>query len=130
MKVLLLSLVLLALAATPQVAANEPLKIAVSPVHSFAPSLMRIRVRVEPNTDNRMLQITVDSDNFYRQSDVQLEGDKSAAMTQMELRNLPGGEYDVKAVVIDGAGKTRAVAQAHATIISQTGGPMPGGPSQ
>jgi hypothetical protein len=83
MKALLLSLVLLAVAIAPRVIADAPLKIAVSPLTSFAPSLMHTRVRVEPNTDSRMLQIIVDSEEFYRRNDVQLEGDRSRATTQM-----------------------------------------------
>jgi hypothetical protein len=116
----LLSLVLLAIATAPPAAADEPVKIAVSPMHSFAPSLMRIRVRVEPNAANRMLQIIVDSEDFYRRTDMQLDGDQSAAMTQMELRSLPGGEYEVRAVVIDVAGHARASAVAHASVFSPT----------
>lgn len=130
MKVLLLAVVLLVVATTPPIAGNEPVKIAVSPVHSFAPSLVRIRVRVEPNTENRMLQVIADGDEFYRRTDVQLEGDHSPATTQMELRDVPGGEYEIKAVLIDSSGKERAVAVARAVVLSPTSSALPGMPSQ
>ena len=116
----------LGIASAPPAGASDAVKIAVSPTHSFAPSLMRIRVRVEPNTDNRMLRIIVDSDDFYRQTDVQLEGDRSAATTEMEVRNLPGGEYEVSAVVIGSSGKPRATALTRAFVIAaMSGGGMP-----
>jgi hypothetical protein len=126
MKVFLLSITLLVVATAPPVLGNDPVKIAVSPIHSFAPSLVRVRVRVEPSHENRMLQIIADGENFYRRSDVQLEGDQSPATTQMELRNLPGGEYEVKAVLIDSNGRERAVARAQATVLSPRNSPSPG----
>ncbi len=122
MELLLLALGLLIIATAPPVAADAPLTLAVSPFTSFAPSRVHIRVRVEPNADNRMLQITVDSEGFYRRSDIQLEGDHARATTQMEIPNLPGGEYEVTAAVIDSGGRERAVARSRAVVISATAG--------
>jgi hypothetical protein len=77
---------------------------------------------IQPVAATEPLKIAV----FYRRSDVPLEGDRSPATTQMELRNLPGGDYDVSAVVIDSSGNERAVAHARAMVMSPTHDPMPG----
>ena len=57
------AVLLLALGATgPR--AQEPVRIAASPTFAFAPALLRVRVRVEPNAANRTLTITADSDGY------------------------------------------------------------------
>ena len=126
MKVLLLALVLVVVAIAPPAAGHERLKIAVSPARSFAPSLVRVRVRVEPNPENRMLRIVADSDEFYRRSDLQLDGDNARPTVEMELRNLPGGEYEFTGVLIDSTGKESAIARAQATVLSPMNDPPPG----
>lgn len=125
MKVPVLCVLLLVVAITAPANGDDRVRIAVSPLRSFAPSLVRIRVRVEPNAENRMLQVIADGDNFYRQSDIQLEGDKSPATVQLELRNLPDGEYEFKGVLIDSTGNQRAMARAQATVMAPGGPPPP-----
>jgi hypothetical protein len=88
---------------------QERLTIAVSPAHSFAPALLRVRVRVEPSVENRSLEVIADSDRFYRSSEFQLEGDRSPATINLELRSLPEGEYRVVGILRDGAGHERSM---------------------
>ena len=97
--------------------------IAVSPTYSFAPSRMNVRVRLVPNTDNRVLAIVAESDDFYRRSELQLDGDESPATFEMAIPEVPGGEYDVSAVLIDNTGKECAVSRARATVISRSAEP-------
>ena len=92
MKRLLLICGLLALLTRPA-GAGDQLTIAVSPGRSFAPALLRVRLRVEPNADNRSLEVIADSDGFYRSSEFQLEGDRSPVTFNLELRDVPEGEY-------------------------------------
>jgi hypothetical protein len=117
MKVLLLMSVLLVGAAAPPVIGNDRLRIAVTPAFSHAPSSLRVRVKVDPHPDNRLLQIVADSEHFSRSSDIQLDGDESPITFQREMRDVPGGVYDVKAVLVDRSGKERASVHATATVI-------------
>ena len=87
MKRLLLMCGLLALAAMP-VGAGDQLKMAVSPTHSFAPAVPSVRVSIEPSTANRPLEVVADGDQFYRNSEIQLEGDRSPATFNLEMRSL------------------------------------------
>src|SRR5258705_7616290 len=97
-----------ALVALP-VDAGEQLKIEVSPAQSFAPALLRVRVRIEPSADNRSLEVIADSGEFYRSSEIQLEGDRSEATIDLELRSVPQGDYRVVAILKDGSGHERSM---------------------
>jgi hypothetical protein len=117
-RVVLLSFAVFVAAAGAGVAGADRLNIAVSPIYSTAPSVVRVRIRVEPNPENRVLEIIADSEDFYRRSDVQLDGDQAPTTFQLEFPDVPGGEYEVKAVLIDSAGKTCATSHAQATVIA------------
>ena len=54
---------------------GTPLRLAVTPAQSFPPARVRIRATIEPNAENRTLAIVVDGADFYRSSDIQLDGD-------------------------------------------------------
>ena len=106
-----------ALATTTVVAAKEPLSIRVSPTVSFAPANLIIRTSVEPDADNRAIEVVADSDSFYRSSTIQLEGDRAPKTTRFEFRSLPPGEYDVTASVIGVGGQRKALAHAHVNVV-------------
>jgi len=101
---------------------GQPLKLAVTPAQSFAPATVRVRVRIEPSAENRMLAIVADGDDFYRSSEIQLDGDQSPKTVELEFPNLPGGEYEVSALLIDAFGRQRAAAHQPARVISMLGG--------
>jgi hypothetical protein len=112
--------VLLASATIP-VSGGEPLRIAVSPLQSFAPSNMNIRARVVPSAENRSLQVIAESGDFFRSSQIPLEGERAPAMIVFEFRGLPSGEYDVSAILTDSGGHRRAIAQQRARVVSSGG---------
>src|SRR5262249_17791397 len=87
--------------------ADRPVSIRVSPATSFAPANLRIRTSVEPDADNRAMEIVADSEEFYRSSMVQLEGDRAPKTTIVEFRSLPPGEYRVTASVFGSNGRQR-----------------------
>ena len=64
----------------------DQLRLAVSPAQSFAPSNLNIRARVVPHVDNRALTIIAESADFYRSSQISLEGDHSPATINFEFR--------------------------------------------
>ena len=96
---------------------GEQLRLAVSPAQSFAPSNLSIRARVVPNAENRSLTIIAESEDFYRSSQVQLEGDHAPATITFELRGVPGGEYVVSGVLTDSLGRRRAIAEQQVRVI-------------
>lgn len=100
---------------------GENLRLAVSPAVSMAPTNLFIRARIERNTDNRLLQIIAESGDFYRSSEMQLDGDHAPAIATFEFRGVPGGDYVVHGILTDAAGHRRAIAEQHVTVIAPLG---------
>ena len=107
----------LMLTATAAVGANPSLGIKVSPAVSFAPANLIIRTSVDPDADNRALEVVAQSADFYRSSTVTLDGDRAAKTTQFEFRSLPPGEYEISVVVTDVGGRQRAISRTQARVV-------------
>jgi hypothetical protein len=98
-----------------------PLRVAVTPIHSFAPATVTIRARIEPSAENRMLAIVADGDDFYRSSEIQLDGVHAPKIVELRFSNLPGGVYQISAVLADGAGRQRAIVRQSVNVIAMAG---------
>jgi hypothetical protein len=98
--------------------AGQAITMKVTPLTSFAPSHIRVVARIEPSAANRALEIVADGENFYRSTMIPLEGDAAPKMFDMVFVNIPGGQYDVSAVLMDASGQRRALAHQTATVIS------------
>ena len=101
--------------------ATEPLGMDVSPRQSVAPTNLRIRVHVEPSTDNRALEVSADSVLYYRSSRVQLDGAESPRTISFDIANAPAGDYEVIGTLISSAGRQRAVVRRHVSVIGSGG---------
>jgi len=99
------------------VTASNPLTMTVSPTHSFAPTTLTIRLQVEPDADNRELEIVAESSAYYRSSRLPLDGASAPRTTSLEIRNLPGGNYEVRGVLIDSAGRRRAAVRTEVVVL-------------
>ena len=75
----------------------------------MAPGYMTVQANVDPAADNRRLEIVAESPDFYRRSEVQLDGANAAPLSVFEFRNLPTGLYQVTGVLV-GVNGTRATA--------------------
>jgi hypothetical protein len=95
---------------------NDPLRLSVSPAFSFAPSTVRVHVRIAPDPANRSLAIVTDGDDYYRSSTIPLEGDRTPVTLGVSYPNLPGGTYEVVSVLQDSSGRQRATARARITV--------------
>jgi hypothetical protein len=112
---------LLAVVALP-VAGGDRIAIKVSPAQALAPSMLRVLVRIEPDVENRSLTVSVDSGDFYRSSEIQLDGDRAPKSFELQFPSLPEGEYDVVGVVKDNVGRQRSFAHNYARFIGVGGG--------
>ena len=99
------------------ITATNPLTMSVSPARSFAPTTLTIRVQVEPDADNRELEVVAESSEYYRSSRLSLEGAGAPRTTSLEIKNLPGGNYEVRGVLIDSAGHRRAAVRTEVVVI-------------
>lgn len=76
----------------------------VSPSVAFAPANLAVRATILADIGNRAVEIVAESSDFYRSSEIQLDGDRAPRTAVFEFRSLPPGSYEVKAVLrgIDG----------------------------
>jgi hypothetical protein len=95
--------------------ADQAITMTVSPRQSLAPTNLSVRLRIQPDANNRVLQVVADSGGFYRSSEMSLDGERSARTTVIEFRDVPSGEYEVYGVVLDAAGRERG--RVHETAI-------------
>lgn len=71
-------------------------------IQSFAPATLRITVKVEPQADNRMVRIIIDDgENYFRSTDLPLNGDKAVKTQQLFFPHIPPGDYDITATLYD-----------------------------
>ncbi len=113
---------LLILVAAVPLGAGERMTMRVSPAVSFAPANLIVRTVIESDSANRSIEIVAESPDFYRSSEMQLNGDRAPHVTQFEFRSLPGGSYDVSAVLYGAGGEERAVLRQQVKIIETGGG--------
>jgi hypothetical protein len=116
MRVQIVALTVL-LSSAAGVTARQPLTVSVSPIQSFAPTTLTVRVHMEPSADNRILEVVVESDEYYRSSRVSLDGQDAPPTTSLEFRNLPSGTYEVRGALIDGLGHDRAATRTRVIVL-------------
>lgn len=108
-------------ATTLPLGAGEAISMKVSPAVAFAPANLMVRAFIEANSENRAVTIVADSEDFYRSSEIQLEGDRAPRTSTFEFRSLPPGTYEVKAVLIGADGRQRAFARQEINVIAAAG---------
>ena len=110
------------LSASGTTGATEKLTLRVTPNVSSAPGTVIVKATVARNAENRWLHIEADSGEFFRSSEIQLDGDRAPVVSEFRIPNLPGGEYVVKAVLRDSMGEETIVRRT-AIVLSKFGEP-------
>lgn len=98
--------------------ADNAISMRVSPKQAFAPVNLRVSVTIEPSADNRSVIIVADSDQFYRSSQIPLEGELAPRTINVEFKGIPGGEYEVSGTLVNSRGRQRAVTRQFARVLS------------
>lgn len=83
----------------PSLKGSQRVTMRVSPAVAMEPALLTIRATVEPNDENRKLSLTLESESYATSSDIPLEGRNSARLNVVEIRDVPSGLYEVRAVL-------------------------------
>jgi hypothetical protein len=105
----------------------EPPKVTVKirPVVLFAGRDVQATVRAPRDARNRELRITVEGEDFFASSDVQLDGVDAATTHMFTWRELPGGAYRVDAILLRADGERTVVTSCFAVLSSDDGDALP-----
>jgi hypothetical protein len=79
--------------------ADEAISITVRPSVTSFRGNAQLKVLVSRNEQNRTLVWEVDGPNYYRSSSIPLDGAAAARSYFFVVKDLPGGEFDVRATV-------------------------------
>ena len=113
---------MLMVAATLPLGAGERITMKVSPAVAFAPANLVVRATIVADADNRAVEVIAESDDFYRSSTIQLEGDRAARTNVFEFRSLPPGTYEVRANLLGSNGEQRATIRQQINVIASGAG--------
>ena len=80
--------------------AKELVEITVRGHYFAAPATVPITVAVEPGASNRLLVVEADSDDYFRSSAVELDGENEKRLHRVEFKSLPEGQYVLRARVL------------------------------
>ena len=97
---------------------TETLKLKVSPMQSFAPANLYVRLSIEPNANNRVVSVVAESEEYFRSSEVALEGDQGPRTVIVQFRSVPGGQYEVRGTVGDAMGNQVASARQSVFVLA------------
>jgi hypothetical protein len=87
------------LAAAISASAREVVEIRLRGHYFAEPATVRITVAVEPAANHRALVIEADSEHYYRSSALALSGEMDKRLHSVEFKNLPAGNYILRAQV-------------------------------
>ena len=119
MRRLLVALALMTLVAV--VDGRERIEIRVRPAFSIAPAEVQLEFRITPDSENRGLVVSAESDAFYRSSLIELEGEHAQRVVSIRYQSLPAGDYSVRGALIDAEGHERAAAEKQITVMTSGG---------
>jgi hypothetical protein len=113
---------ILMLTGTLRLGAGERMMLKVSPAVAFAPANLVVRATIPVDADNRAVEIVAESEDFYRSSQIQLEGERAARTSMFEFRSLPPGTYEVRANLLGADGRSRSMIRQHVNVLASGAG--------
>jgi hypothetical protein len=88
--------------------AGAPVTVSVLPTACFDPCTVRLRARILADARNRTLELTAESEDYLRRSILQLDGADAPRMYVEVFRELPPGNYKMRARLGRSTGETFA----------------------
>ena len=87
----------------------DELTLRLTPRFVSAPGYLRSLIRVAPHEANRTLRVEIDSDGYYRSSDIQLDGASAPTSHFVDWKEVPAGKYDLRVSVLGAGDDPRVV---------------------
>ena len=111
----------LMLVAVLPVRGGERITMNVTPSVALAPADLLVRTIIEANASNRGLRIVAESANFYRSSEIAIDGERGHRTEAFEFRHVPGGWYDIRAALLGSHGEELAYVRQQVDVVSGGG---------
>jgi len=86
-------------------ASRGPVDARVEPPAARAPSDVLIEAIVEPDADNRYVEVVIDSGAFFSSSRIELDGERAPRKKEVRFRKLPAGSYKVSVTLVGTDGR-------------------------
>jgi hypothetical protein len=83
----------------------DRLAIKVTPMVAMAPAFVRVEATIERDADNRSFAIIAQSNDFYRSSEIQLDGASGPRVRRFEFPHLTAGVYEVTGILVGQHGR-------------------------
>src|SRR5262245_52506462 len=114
-----LTMACLVLTPTP-VRSDRPLTVNITPSIARAPAYVTVLTSVQRDEDNRAIEVTADSGDYYRRSVATLDGGRAPLANEFIFKDLPEGRYEVT-VALYGTQGPRAVETAWLSVAPGVG---------
>ena len=101
--------------------ASQRLSLKVSPAVSFAPANLVVRATIQADSANRTVEVVAESNDFYRSSEIELDGENAPRTNMFEFRSLPSGTYEVSVTLRGGGGEQLANVRQQVNVIEAGG---------
>ena len=107
--------------AAPAISGRVRLELRARPAFAYAPSDVRMEFRIAPDATNRALVVSAESDEFFRSSVIELEGERAPKTISIEYHGLPAGDYSLRGTLLDGKGDELAAVEKQVTVMASAG---------
>jgi len=68
-----------------------------------------VEATIEPDAANRAMRVIAESPDWYRSSEIELDGDTAPRRSTFVFKDLPSGTYEIRAVLLGSGGEERAL---------------------
>jgi hypothetical protein len=89
-----------------------------APTLMLSPGHLVIQTGVEPDAENRGIQVIAESPDFYRSSEIELSGARAPRTNTFEFKDLPNGSYEIRATLLGSDGQARALVVRKLEVVS------------
>jgi hypothetical protein len=88
---------------------GQALTVRVTPTMARQPASVKVLAVIEADDRNRSLEVIVRSSDYFRSSQVQVDGLGTQRVWEIEFRDVPQGNYEVTGILTGTEGRRAAV---------------------
>jgi hypothetical protein len=86
------------------VRSNQRLSMKLTPPAAVAPASLTVRTTIESSPDNRFLRVVLNSGDYFRSSEIELDGEHARRIEDWAFKGLPAGRYEITATLMSASG--------------------------